>query len=37
MSHSNKRRLVPIEDAKTAETRQRRIAKAVSALREGQI
>ncbi len=38
LSYSNKRRLVlPIEDAKTAETRQRRIAKAVSALHEGQI
>jgi hypothetical protein len=36
LSYSNKRRLViSIEDAKTAETRQRRIAKAVSMLREG--
>lgn len=36
LSYSNKRRIVlSIEDAKTAETRQRRIAKAVSALREG--
>ncbi|HYN90178.1 MAG TPA: YdeI/OmpD-associated family protein [Ardenticatenaceae bacterium] len=38
LSYSNKRRIVmPIEDAKTAETRQRRIAKAVSNLREGRI
>lgn len=37
-SYSNKRRLVlSIEDAKTAETRQRRIAKAVSMLHEGKI
>lgn len=38
LSYSNKRRFVlGIEDAKTAETRQRRIAKAVSTLREGRI
>ena len=37
LSYSNKRRYVlGIEGAKTAETRQRRIAKAVSTLREGQ-
>ena len=36
LSFSNKNRFVfSIEDAKTAETRQRRIAKAVSTLREG--
>jgi Bacteriocin-protection, YdeI or OmpD-Associated/Domain of unknown function (DUF1905) len=36
LSYSNKRRyVIPIEEAKTAETRQRRIAKAVSTLREG--
>jgi hypothetical protein len=36
LSYSRKQRLVvPIEDAKTAETRQRRISKAVSTLREG--
>jgi uncharacterized protein YdeI (YjbR/CyaY-like superfamily) len=36
LSFSNKRRIVyPIDDAKTAETRQRRIEKAVSNLREG--
>jgi bacteriocin resistance YdeI/OmpD-like protein/uncharacterized protein DUF1905 len=36
LSYSNKKRFVlPIEEAKTAETRQRRIAKAVSKLREG--
>jgi bifunctional DNA-binding transcriptional regulator/antitoxin component of YhaV-PrlF toxin-antitoxin module len=36
LSHSNKRRIViSIEDAKTPETRERRIAKAVSSLREG--
>jgi len=36
LSYSNKRRIVMgIEDAKTPETRQRRIDKAVSALREG--
>jgi Bacteriocin-protection, YdeI or OmpD-Associated/Domain of unknown function (DUF1905) len=35
LSYSNKRRIVlSIEDAKTAETRQRRIAKAVSMLQE---
>ena len=38
LSYSNKRRLVlSIEGAKTAETRQRRIEKAVSALREGRV
>jgi len=38
LSYSNKRRIVmPIEDAKTTETRQRRIDKAVEALREGRI
>ena len=36
LSYSNKRRLVlSIDDAKTPETRQRRIAKAVDGLREG--
>lgn len=36
LSYSNKRRVVmPIEEAKTPETRQRRIDKAVSMLREG--
>ena len=36
LSYSNKQRFViSIEEAKTAETRQRRIAKAVSMLREG--
>jgi hypothetical protein len=36
LSYSNKRRyVISIEDAKTAETRQRRIAKAVSELRAG--
>jgi hypothetical protein len=36
LSYSNKRRhILSIEDAKTAETRQRRIAKAVDMLREG--
>ena len=36
LSYSNRRRIVlSIEEAKTAETRQRRIAKAVEALREG--
>jgi hypothetical protein len=36
LSYSNKRRVVlSIEEAKTAETRQRRIAKAVSTLHEG--
>jgi Bacteriocin-protection, YdeI or OmpD-Associated/Domain of unknown function (DUF1905) len=38
LSYSNKRRIVePIDDAKTPETRQRRIDKAVDALRDGQI
>lgn len=38
LSYSNKRRVVmPIEEAKTPETRQRRIDKAVSMLREGRI
>lgn len=38
LSYSNKRRIVlSIEQAKTAETRQRRIAKSVSTLREGRI
>lgn len=38
LSYSNKRRVVlPIEEAKTAETRQRRISKAVSMLSEGRI
>lgn len=38
LSHSNKRRVVePIETAKAAETRQRRITKAVAALREGKV
>ena len=38
LSYSNKRRIVmPIEDAKTPETRQRRIDKAVEALREGRL
>lgn len=37
-SYSNKRRIVlPIEQAKTDETRQRRIEKAISNLREGKI
>ena len=36
LSYSHKRRhVLSIEEAKTAETRQRRIAKAISALREG--
>jgi Bacteriocin-protection, YdeI or OmpD-Associated/Domain of unknown function (DUF1905) len=36
LSYSKKQRFVlPIEDAKTAETRERRVAKAVEALREG--
>lgn len=36
LSYSKKQRFVlPIEDAKTAETRQRRIEKAVDSLREG--
>ena len=38
LSYSNKQRIVlSIEQAKTAETRQRRIAKAVSMLREGRV
>lgn len=38
LSYSNKRRLVlSFEDAKTPETRQRRIAKAVSMLHEGRV
>lgn len=38
LSYSNKRRFVlSVEDAKTAETRQRRIAKAISDLREGHL
>ncbi len=38
LSYSNKRRIVlSIEDAKTAETRQRRIEKAVGVLREGRV
>jgi hypothetical protein len=38
LSYSNKRRIVIlIDDAKTPETRQRRIEKSVSALREGRI
>jgi hypothetical protein len=38
LSYSNKRRLVlPIEGAKTSETRQRRVARTVSALRDGRI
>lgn len=38
LSYSNKRRIVePIGDAKTAETRQRRIDKAIANLREGRI
>ncbi|HEV8192848.1 MAG TPA: YdeI/OmpD-associated family protein [Ktedonobacterales bacterium] len=38
LSYSNKRRLVlSVEDAKTPETRQRRIDKAVSTLHEGKI
>ena len=38
LSYSNKRRIVmPVEEAKTAETRQRRIEKAVNNLREGRI
>ncbi len=38
LSYSNKRRVViPIEAARAAETRQRRIARAVGALREGRI
>lgn len=38
LSYSNKQRFVmPIEDAKTTETRQRRIAKAISTLHEGKV
>ncbi len=38
LSYSNKRRLlIPIDEAKTPETRERRIAKTVSTLREGRI
>jgi hypothetical protein len=38
LSYSNKRRLViPIEDAKAAETRERRIAKTVEQLRDGRL
>lgn len=38
LAYSKKQRLVlPIEEAKKAETRQRRIDKAVSELREGRI
>jgi hypothetical protein len=38
LSYSNKRRIVePIGEAKTAETRQRRIDKAISALRERRV
>jgi transposase len=38
LSYSNKRRLVlSVEEAKTAETRQKRIAKAISGLRDGTI
>ena len=38
LSYSNKRRIViPIDDAKTAETRQRRIDKSIEGLREGRI
>jgi hypothetical protein len=38
LSYSNKRRFVePIADAKTAGTRERRIAKAISQLREGRL
>ncbi len=38
LSYSNKRRIMlSIEDAKTPETRQRRIDKAISALREGRV
>lgn len=38
LSYSNKRRIVlSIEDAKTAETRQRRIAKTVENLRQGKV
>jgi hypothetical protein len=38
LSYSNKRRIVmPIEDAKSPETRQRRLDKAIDALRQGRI
>ncbi len=38
LSYSNKRRIVmPVDDAKTPETRQRRIEKSVANLREGRI
>jgi len=38
LSYSNKRRLViPIEDAKAADTRERRLAKTVDQLSEGRI
>lgn len=38
LSYSNKRRFVlPIQDAKSAETRQRRIEKTIATLREGKI
>jgi hypothetical protein len=38
LSYSNKRRIVmPVDDAKTMETRQRRIEKSVANLREGRI
>ena len=38
LSYSNKRRIVePISDAKTPETRQRRIDRSIAALREGRI
>ena len=38
LSYSNKRRVVlPIGDAKTEETRQRRIAKSGAKLREGEV
>jgi hypothetical protein len=38
LSYSNKRRLVlSVEEAKSAETRQKRIAKAISALRDGKV
>jgi hypothetical protein len=38
LSYSNKRRIVmPIDDAKTPETRQRRIDKSIATLREGRI
>ncbi len=38
LSYSNKQRVVlPIEGAKTAETRQRRIAKAIETLHEGRV